>query len=179
MNAHLLFNSHLRLVPLLLYTTNFIQGKNTKPSHDTATLKYIFIKHASILTLPWQKQMSNSISPGPKYFFNTILHKNYACKHTDNIKLLTLRPNTWTAWGACPFGGIYTKKKKRIGSIIRYHNHKPQTNPWHRKEEPRALGLARLIEISVNRSIYKRKTIIDMKIQKSVTFNVCSVYLFN
>ena len=41
------------------------------------------------------------------------------------------------------------------------------------------LGLARLIEISVNRSIYKRKTIIDMKIQKSVTFNVCSVYLFN
>ena len=41
------------------------------------------------------------------------------------------------------------------------------------------LGLARLIEISVNRSIYKRKTIIDMKIQKSVAFNVCSVYLFN
>ena len=41
------------------------------------------------------------------------------------------------------------------------------------------LGLARLIEISVNRSIYKRKTIIDMKIQKSVTFYVCSVYLFN
>ena len=37
------------------------------------------------------------------------------------------------------------------------------------------LGLARLIEISVNRSIYKRKTIIDMKIQKSVTFNGCSV----
>ena len=41
------------------------------------------------------------------------------------------------------------------------------------------LGLARLIEISVNRSIYKRKTIIDMKIQKSVTFNGCSVYLFS
>ena len=41
------------------------------------------------------------------------------------------------------------------------------------------LGLARLIEISVNRSIYKRKTIIDMKIQKSVTFNGCSVYLFD
>ena len=41
------------------------------------------------------------------------------------------------------------------------------------------VGLARLIEISVNRSIYKIKTIIDMKIQKSVTFNVCSVYLFN
>ena len=38
------------------------------------------------------------------------------------------------------------------------------------------LGLARLIEISVNRSIYKRKTIIDIKIQKSVTFNGCSVY---
>ena len=33
------------------------------------------------------------------------------------------------------------------------------------------LGLAGLIEISVNWSIYKRKTIIDMKIQKSVTFN--------
>ena len=43
----------------------------------------------------------------------------------------------------------------------------------------RSLGLARLIEISVNRSIYKRKPIIDMKIQKSVTFNGCSVYLFN
>ena len=42
-----------------------------------------------------------------------------------------------------------------------------------------AIGLARLIEISVNRSIYKRKTIIDMKVQKSVTFNGCSVYLFN
>ena len=41
------------------------------------------------------------------------------------------------------------------------------------------LGLAQLIEISVNRSIYNRKTIIDMKIQKSVTFNGCSVYLFN
>ena len=32
-----------------------------------------------------------------------------------------------------------------------------------------ALGLARLIEILVNLSIYNRKTIIDMKIQKSVT----------
>ena len=41
------------------------------------------------------------------------------------------------------------------------------------------IGLAQLIEISVNRSIYKRKTIIDMKIKKSVTFNGCSVYLFN
>ena len=41
------------------------------------------------------------------------------------------------------------------------------------------LGLARLIEISVNRSIYKRKMIIHMKIQKSVTFNGFSVYLFN
>ena len=42
-----------------------------------------------------------------------------------------------------------------------------------------SLGLARLMEISVNRSIYKRKTINDMKIQKSVTFDECSVYLFN
>ena len=42
-----------------------------------------------------------------------------------------------------------------------------------------SLGLARLIEISVNRSIFRRKTIINMKIQKSVTFNGCSVYLFN
>ena len=41
------------------------------------------------------------------------------------------------------------------------------------------LGLALLIEISVNRSIYRRKTIIDMKIQKSVTFNGYSVYLVN
>ena len=41
------------------------------------------------------------------------------------------------------------------------------------------IGLARLIEISVNRSIYNRKTIIDMKFKKSVTFNRCSVHLFN
>ena len=41
------------------------------------------------------------------------------------------------------------------------------------------VGLARLIKISVNRSIYKRKTIIDMKIQKPVTFNGCFVHLFN
>ena len=41
------------------------------------------------------------------------------------------------------------------------------------------LGPARLIEISVNRSIYNRKTIINMKIQKSVTFNGCSIHLFN
>ena len=33
------------------------------------------------------------------------------------------------------------------------------------------IELARFMEISVNRSIYKRNTIIDMKIQKSVTFN--------
>ena len=41
------------------------------------------------------------------------------------------------------------------------------------------LGLARLIEISVNRSIYNRKMIIDMKFKKLVTFNGCSVHLFN
>ena len=41
------------------------------------------------------------------------------------------------------------------------------------------LGLARFIEISVSRSIYKRKTIIDMKIQELVTFNGSSVNLFN
>ena len=40
------------------------------------------------------------------------------------------------------------------------------------------VGLAGLIEISVNRLIYKRKTIIDIKIKKSATFNGCSVYLF-
>ena len=40
------------------------------------------------------------------------------------------------------------------------------------------VGLAGLIEISVNWSIYSRKTIIDMKIKKSVTFNGCSVSLF-
>ena len=49
----------------------------------------------------------------------------------------------------------------------------------HTNQDHQLLGLARLIEISVNRSIYKRKTIIDMKIQKSVTFNDCSVYLFH
>ena len=37
------------------------------------------------------------------------------------------------------------------------------------------VGLARLVEISVNRLIYKRKTIINMNIQKSVTFNVYSI----
>ena len=42
-----------------------------------------------------------------------------------------------------------------------------------------AVGLARFIEISVNQSIYNRKAIIDMKIQTSVTFNGCSVRIFN
>ena len=42
-----------------------------------------------------------------------------------------------------------------------------------------SVGLARLIEILVNWSIYNRKTIIDMKFQKSVTINGCSVQLFN
>ena len=46
-------------------------------------------------------------------------------------------------------------------------------------QEGLMLGLARLIEILVNRSIYKRKMIIDMKIKKTVTFNGCSIYLFN
>ena len=41
------------------------------------------------------------------------------------------------------------------------------------------LGLARLNEILVNRSIYNSKMIIDMKIKKSITFNGCSVCLFN
>ena len=45
---------------------------------------------------------------------------------------------------------------------------------WH----SRAGSLAGLIEISVNWSINSRKTIINMKIQKSVTFSGCSVRLF-
>ena len=48
-----------------------------------------------------------------------------------------------------------------------------------RKISESELGLTRLIEISVNQSIYKRKTIIDMKIQESVSFNGSSVKLFN
>ena len=47
------------------------------------------------------------------------------------------------------------------------------------KETLLQIGLARLIEISVNRSIYNRKTVIDMKIQKLVTFNGCPICLFN
>ena len=39
------------------------------------------------------------------------------------------------------------------------------------------LGLARLIEISVNRSIYKRKTIIDMKLKnRLLLMDVLSIY---
>ena len=41
------------------------------------------------------------------------------------------------------------------------------------------LGLARLIQILVNRSIYNSKMITDMKIKKSVTFKGCSLRLFN
>ena len=41
------------------------------------------------------------------------------------------------------------------------------------------IGLARLIKILDNRSIYNIKTIIDMKIKKLVTSNGCSVPLFN
>ena len=51
--------------------------------------------------------------------------------------------------------------------------------PFGEKNFPLYLGLARLMEILVNRSIYKRKTIIHMKIQESVTFNGSSVNLFN
>ena len=35
------------------------------------------------------------------------------------------------------------------------------------------------MEILVNQSLHNRKTIIDMKIQTSITFNRCSVRLFN
>ena len=38
-----------------------------------------------------------------------------------------------------------------------------------------SVGLARLIQISVNLSIYNRITITDMKIQKSIIFNRCFV----
>ena len=31
-------------------------------------------------------------------------------------------------------GGIYPTKKL-VGVIRKYHNHKLQTNPWHREEE--------------------------------------------
>ena len=41
------------------------------------------------------------------------------------------------------------------------------------------LGLAGLIKILINLSIYNGKTIIDIKIQKWVTFYGCSIYLFN
>ena len=65
-------------------------------------------------------------------------------------------------------------------NLVKSADHKSMKNFQTCKDfEAASLGLARLIEISVNRSIYKRKTIIDMKFQKSVTFNGCSVYLFN
>ena len=50
---------------------------------------------------------------------------------------------------------------------------------WVLKRTVSIIGLARLFEISVNRSIYKRKKIIDVKIPKLVTFNGCSIYLLN
>ena len=49
----------------------------------------------------------------------------------------------------------------------------------HEQTQYNRVGLARLTEISVNRLIYKRKMIIDMRIQKSVTFNGYSVNLLN
>ena len=45
------------------------------------------------------------------------------------------------------------------------------------REPRRGLGLARLIKIWVNRSVYNRKTIIDMKIKKSVIFLRWMFYL--
>ena len=68
------------------------------------------------------------------------------------------------------------RKTDYCGSVVECLSLRPRGCGF---ELHQSLGLARLIEISVNRSIYKRKTIIDMKIQKSVTFNGCSVYLFN
>ena len=56
---------------------------------------------------------------------------------------------------------------------------KSEKNQINKSRQYTRAGTINRIEISVNRSIYKRKTIIDMKIQKSVTINVCSVYLFN
>ena len=73
-----------------------------------------------------------------------------------------IEPNTFSipkvASGCCDFKWRIKLRSVMRGSVV---------------------GLARFIEISVNRSIYKRKTIIDMKIQESETFNGCSVYLFN
>ena len=38
--------------------------------------------------------------------------------------------------------------------------------------------MARIIEISNNQSIYNRKMIIDMKIQKSITFNLDVLFVY-
>ena len=51
-------------------------------------------------------------------------------------------------------------------------------NPF-RAIHDRAGTINRNIEFIVNPSKYNRKTIIDMKIQKSVTLKGCSIYLFN
>ena len=72
--------------------------------------------------------------------------------------------------------GFSDEQKKAIDN---YYTHfeaycKPKSNQIYsryifrkRDQKPdKPLGQARLIEISVNRSIYNRKTIIDMKIQK-------------
>ena len=37
----------------------------------------------------------------------------------------------------------------------------------------------KFVQINMKHVSYNRKTIIDLKIQKSVTFNGCSFYLFN
>ena len=65
--------------------------------------------------------------------------------------------------------GSYKHKLSRIESLVIFY--------WGINCS--VLGLARLIEISVNWLINKRKTIINMKIKKSVTLNGYSVYLFN
>ena len=78
-----------------------------------------------------------------------------------------------TVW-KCVFNLVYVhanRKGKDRGLKNQGYMIKLNKNPSYRPEFSAILGLAQLIEISVNRSIYKRKTIIDMKIQKSVTFN--------
>ena len=44
--------------------------------------------------------------------------------------LLCIRlPPSWKQWSILPYIKI-------VSMIRKYHNHKPQTTPWHRKEEP-------------------------------------------
>ena len=59
----------------------------------------------------------------------TALYKTASVVGTVVIAALYKLPPSWEQWSILPYTKI-------VSMIRKYHNHKPQTTPWYRKEEP-------------------------------------------